>query len=200
MKSIKYRPILVVFFILFSSWLPLNAQEGQASLPADTWPQLKTLTGIKIAEEPSDMVQLIVLFDANCPHCAELWLHIYGKTSRYRHVISLWAPVVYMNKNSAGKAAGLLNANSSLALADNFENFDYSRRSGAAASAEVTSSIRLSLDRNTRTWEKIMAATPLLIYKTRDGQVRTQTGLPSKAVLDDLLDKLAPARLENFNR
>ena len=198
MNSSFMRSFFLYLAIAFS--LPARAQEGQTSLPSDTWPQLKTLTGIKVANKPTDIVQLIVLFDANCPHCAELWSHLYGKESRYQQVVSLWAPVAYVNKDSLGKAASLLNANSSQALANNFENFDYSRRSGAAKSVEITSSMRRSLDRNTSTWKKIMSATPLLIYKTRDGQVLVQVGLAPKIRLDELLEKLAPGALQNFTQ
>ena len=190
----------LIFFFLFLFCTSLRAEEGQSTLPADTWWQLNTLTGIQISKKPTDIVQLIVLFDANCPHCAKLWLYLYGKGSRYQQVVSLWVPVAYVNKDSIGKAASLLNSNSSQALANNFENFDYGHRSGAAIPAGVTSSMRLSLDRNNSTWEKIMAATPLLIYKTRDGQVMTQVGLPPQIRLNDLLEKLAPSSLQNFSQ
>lgn len=188
------------FCLLLMVSVTIHAQEGQNPLPPDTWPQLKTFTGIKIANKPGDMVQLVVLFDANCPHCAKLWSHIYGKDSRHQNITSLWAPVVYMKKDSAGKAAELLTANSRHALADNFEKFDFKERSGAAVPIDVSSNLRISLDRNTNTWQKLMAATPLLIYKTKEGTVLTQIGLPPEARLNAVLDSLAPNTLQGFGQ
>ena len=189
-----------ILFVLFLCCNYLKAEEGQSTLPASTWPQLNTLTGIKISKESTDIVQLIVLFDANCPHCAELWRYLYGNDSHYKSVVSLWVPVAYVNKDSIGKAASLINSNSSQALRNNFENFDYKQRSGAAVAIGVTSSMRLSLDRNMSTWEKIMAATPLLIYATKDGQVLTQVGLPPKNRLNQLLENLSPSTLQNYRQ
>ncbi|MBC7501653.1 MAG: hypothetical protein H7315_14345 [Herminiimonas sp.] len=198
MTSTMFKHLLCA--LLLFSCSAAFAQEGQIRLPADTWQQLKTLTGIKSSGKPEDLVQLIVLFDANCPHCASLWSQIYGKESRHRNLITLWAPVAYMGKDSPGKAVSLLRENSVQALATNFDNFDFGRRSGGAPVAEVTAAMRLSLERNSNTWRKLTAATPLLIYKTADGQVMAQVGLPPNARLDTLLHNLQGARLSNFGQ
>ncbi|RZI44336.1 hypothetical protein EGT07_02620 [Herbaspirillum sp. HC18] len=190
-----------VFFWLFMMlFLSAQAEEGQSKLPANMWPEFKTLTGIKVADESTALVQLIVLFDANCPHCAKLWSRLYGKESRHRGITSLWVPVAYMGNDSAGKAAQLLTSNSLASLAENFEKFDFDHRRGAAIPINVSHALKLSLDRNTRTWQKLMAATPLLIYRTKDGAVFTQIGLPPDPQLNELLDKLAPKALAGYTK
>lgn len=172
---------------------------GARELRSETWPQLLKLPGILVKSGPNDLIRLIVLFDPNCPPCAQLWQRLYRIDSRYKTLPSLWVPVAYMRDDSVGKAAYLLTTGTREALTQNFDGFDFKARVGRAPVINVTPSIHVAIERNKEWWQKIIPATPLILFREADGRAFYHAGTPSSVeAFDALLNRLAPVRLPNF--
>lgn len=178
---------------------PAQRLVGKALLPS-AWQDLKTLQGIEVKVRPSHLIQLIILFDPNCPACAELWQRLYGKDSKQQQITSLWIPVIYMHESSMGKAVHLLEQRSRQALAKNFDAFDEQARQGNAPIATVTPQMRKAIERNSRYWKKLYGATPLIVYRTPDQKTYVQIGLPSQEQFEALLKQLSPPKLDSFGK
>lgn len=190
----------ILFFLLQIIHYPSTANEGQKIISPEFWQQLKTLKGIKSDTSGENIIQIVIFFDANCPQCANLWSYLYGQRSENKKIISLWVPVAYIKKDSNNKAANIIRKNTTQALAYNFENYDFKKRSGAAIPVELDPSIQKTLKQNSSTWEKIMAATPLLIYKTKNEEIFVQTGLPSETKINEILKNLPPSTLNIYKQ
>lgn len=178
---------------------PQPKLSGIRELRPEIWPQLLKLPGIPVKSGPNDLTRLIVLFDPNCPPCAQLWQRLYRADSRYQTLPSLWVPVAYMRDDSLGKAAHLLTTGTREALAHNFDGFDFKARVGRAPVIDVTPSLRAAIERNKEWWQKIIPATPLILFREADGRAFYHAGAPSSSEnLEALLNRLAPVRLPDF--
>ena len=197
------RRLLVANICLMAACLGTSlghAAEGEKTLTEQRWNVLVQLAGIEVKERGGDVVQALVFFDPNCPVCARLWMAWYGPTGRGTGLVTRWIPVADMNERSRGRAASLLMANSSAALANNFIYFDHHSREGAAAPTAVTAAVLARMHANEAEWEAIAAATPLIVYRTRDGRVMAQIGMPSQQHMEVLLSSLRSPRLSVFGQ
>lgn len=174
------------------------ATEGQKPLSKEIWQRALLLAAVEVKSAKDDRPQAVVFFDPNCPHCAKLWARLYGEKSAYKNVATRWVPVAYMNAQSLGMAATLLSAPSHQTLAQNFERFDFVRRKGGAAEADVALDVRTQIQRAQGFWSQLGGATPLIVYVVKDGTVKAQLGLMPEAEFAEMVDSWAPARLAPF--
>ncbi|MEW6703868.1 MAG: hypothetical protein AB1430_03345 [Pseudomonadota bacterium] len=175
------------------------AAEGESTLTGQRWSGLTRLAGIEVKADGSGVVQVLVFFDPNCPVCARLWLAWNGPQGQARGLATRWIPVAYMNQRSRGRAAALLAENSAAALARNFVEFDHRAREGAAVPVVPTATMLAQLRANEAAWQAIAAATPLIVYRTRDGRINAQIGMPPPQRMQALLASVRAHRLEAFD-
>lgn len=162
------------------------------------WLAAQRLKGVRLTR-PGDQIQAIFFIDLNCPACAHLWR--WFNTPERRQWATLWIPVAYMNKTSAGRAAALLRApDPYAALAQNFgPGFDQGRRIGALAEADApTLDERSAIRANTRFWNGIFPSTPLTLYRNANGTYWQLLGLFPEPKMSAYFTQLAPARLESY--
>lgn len=175
---------------------PSAPPKGQELLPA-AWKDLQSLHGIEVKARATDITQLIVFFDPNCPFSAELWQRLYGDQSKHKDIASFWIPVAYMNASSQGKVASLLEQGSAQALAANFAAFDKAARQGRAEAIPVSPKMRQEIKRNNAYWSKLFGGTPLMI--ARLGQkTYLYTGLLEQDRFEALLNQLPPSTLGSY--
>jgi hypothetical protein len=77
------RSATSIFLFALFIHVASRANEAPTPLSNDTWQKLNSLIGVKVGNA-SNAVQLIVLFDANCPFSARLWSHLYVEGSPHR--------------------------------------------------------------------------------------------------------------------
>jgi hypothetical protein len=171
--------------------------EGASPINLKIWQDCQRLTGIRFMSAQSSL-QSIFFFDPNCPFCVKL----YQSAEQNSQTLSamLWVPVAYMHQSSLPRAVSLLrSANPQAALKQNFDKFDQPARQGAIAPAEqITPNERTIIQTNSKAWESIMGATPLWLYKTKQGEYWRQAGMPDAERLREIVQALAPAKLQEF--
>lgn len=159
------------------------------------WLASQRLKGVRLAR-PGDQIQAIFFIDLNCPACAHLWR--WFNTPERRQWATLWIPVAYMNKTSAGRAAALLHApDPYAALVQNFgPGFDQDSRIGALLEADAsTLDERSAIRANTGFWNGIFPSTPLTLYRNANGTYWQLLGLFPEPKMSAYFAQLAPARL-----
>lgn len=166
-----------------------GAQEGRKTLPAAQWQRLRALPGITVPARQRSGVHLVVFFDANCPACAHLWRELYGEYRGARDVGSHWVPVAYLSKDSLDRAATLLDRGTAEALHQNYRQFDAHRKQGGVPPTAPSAFVKAVVAGNRKAWEQLGPATPLIVLRTRDGQVQAQVGVPPSPQLDALLQQ-----------
>lgn len=177
---------------------PILTSVGEAD-----WKAAFALRGIDVKRHPSDVTQMVVFFDANCPFSARLWSAMYGPRAdeRLKQLASRWIPVAYMGPTSNAKGAYLLRRNSFAALAGNFDHFDYKNRTGSAPEDTSTQpAVSRQLRQNLATLTRLSPGTPTIVFRAADGTRYVRKGLPSAADLEVILAHIAPAQLPKFNR
>lgn len=178
---------------------PSAKMHGQRDRAA--WNAAQRLRGVRLAK-PDEQIQVIFFVDLNCPACANLWR--WFDTPERRRWATLWIPIAYMNKTSAGRAAALLRAaDPYAALAQNYgAGFDHDARIGVLPEA-ITPALQeqSSIRNNTRHWKNaLFALTPLMLYRNADGTYWQLLGLLPEPGMSGYFSKLAPARLATFTR
>lgn len=171
--------------------------QGPKPLSPDAFDYLSKLKGIKVNSQPSDLTQMVVFFDPNCPASRDLWRDLYGPGSRHREVASKWLPVSYMDKTSSQRIETLMRQRTSEALGQNFQNFDRKKRQGGAPASPVSPEVAEAIRNNEIAWKKLYPATPLIAFRTREGDFY-QIGHIEGVVFDDLVESLAPSRLAPY--
>ena len=92
-------------------------------LPASAWTALEASPAIPVGRATGQPAKVYVIFDANCPYCADLYRWLQGDA--FRGVSMRWAPVAFMKQDSAAIADVILAANDpSKALDDYFRTND----------------------------------------------------------------------------
>jgi protein-disulfide isomerase len=174
------------------------AAEGEKQLPAAAWQQLLLLPAIEVNAAKGDRTQAIVFFDPNCPVCANLWSRLYGDKSVYKSLSTRWVPVAYFSATSRAKAAAVLASGSAQLLAKNFNEFDFNGNHGGASAPAASAGMHARLRQGQRQWEQLGGATPLIVYQTKDGVVRSQMGLMPETKFAEMIDSLPEAHLAKF--
>lgn len=163
-----------------------------------TWLAANRLAAARRAK-PGELIQAIFFIDLNCPACALFWS--WFDTLERRNIASLWIPVAYMNKTSQDRAISLLRAAEPyVALAQNYQNFDYENRLGNLPEASSSSLQEQSgIRRNTRFWNgSLFGTTPLTLYRKNDGTYWQLLGLLPEPEMSTIFSRLAPSRLDVF--
>lgn len=139
-----------------------------------------------IAEGARHPKRIVYSFlDPDCPYCHMLWEKsqaYYGEGVQVRYIL-----VAILGKSSLGKAAAILAArNPRQALHKNESGF--SHHSGAITPLKkVPDKLRAEIAENNALMQRFgFNGTPGMVWKTEDGAVKTQEGLPLKGDLDNI--------------
>lgn len=137
---------------------------------------------------------VFVFFDPNCPYCAKLWqAKINNQT--FREIPAVWIPVTYLGDSALGKGAALLRTGSPSSLEQNFTKFDYEKRQGGIDSVVATDKEKRELGQAKAVWMDLGAATPLIVYRHKNGKISSMLGLPSDEKLSEISNQFAPSFL-----
>jgi thiol:disulfide interchange protein DsbG len=133
------------------------------------------------AGAPMSARVLYVFFDAQCPHCAALWLASKPLKSQARFV---WIPVGLLNGNSTTQGAALLAAPDGAAAMDGHEQSMAAGRGGIIATGDVDAQ-KAAIAKNTELFNQYgFASVPTIVGKhAQTGNVVVQEGsMPTQAL------------------
>ena len=122
---------------------------------------------------------LYVFFDANCFYCHLTWKAVQPYEKAGLQV--RWVPVAYQQPSSVGRAAAIMQAKDRVAaLHLNETRYDASKFDGGIdAAANVPKKLATQFEVNTRLMHAFGApGTPLVVWKSSDGNVRYKVGVP----------------------
>lgn len=150
--------------------------ERYAPLPSfnDAWEALGKATWIGDGSEAAKRI-VYVFSDPNCPYCHQFWeaaRPYVGEHAQLRHIL-----VGILRPSSLGKSARLLMSdNPEVALREHEENYD---NGGVTPLESVPADIQRALHENRQLMESIGSqATPTILFKDRNGEVRRLMGMP----------------------
>ena len=155
-------------------------------LPASAWAVLEASPASPVGLAPGQPAKVYVIFDANCPYCADLYWRLQGDA--FRSIGMRWAPVAFMKQDSAAIADVLLAANDpSKALDDYFRTNDLNSDKGHELPSFVMQARHAQdytgLMRHLGEWG---GYAPMIIIRTPAGevlQVRHDQGEPLRLAL-----------------
>jgi thiol:disulfide interchange protein DsbG len=108
---------------------------------------------------------VLVFFDPQCPHCAELWKASLPLLSRIRMV---WMPVAFIRNTSAPQGALLLAAADPLATMNQHEALLAAGQGGLAVPAAVRADLIEQVRANTALFGSLGAdSVPFILYRNR---------------------------------
>jgi thiol:disulfide interchange protein DsbG len=120
---------------------------------------------------------IYVIMDPNCIFCHMLWIAL--KPYEAAGLQVRWIPVGFLQQDSPGKAAALLNGGEAV-LTRMQEGFDERLESAGGSGINVTPDLKARLDANLALMrEAQMQGTPGIFYKDSAGHVRYQDGMPT---------------------
>jgi thiol:disulfide interchange protein DsbG len=134
-----------------------------------------------------------VFFDAQCPHCAALWVAAKPLKSQAKFV---WIPVGILNAASTSQGATLLAAADPVAAMDEHEASLQARRGGISAASNIDAQ-KAAVEKNTALMTRLgFTSIPTVVgTHAQTGALVTQEGSSSTAVLATLLGLQVPAGL-----
>lgn len=130
---------------------------------------------------------LYVFFDANCFYCHLTWKALQPYQAAGLQV--RWIPVAYQQPSSVGRAAAIMQApDRAAAMRLNETGYDASRYDGGITpSNDVSNHLRAQLEANTALMRAFGApGTPLVVWKTANGAVRYNIGVPRLSELPSI--------------
>ena len=132
-----------------------------------------------------------VFFDAQCPHCGELWEAAKPLKSQARFV---WIPVGLLNPSSTSQGAALLAANDPVAAMDAHEASLLARQGGMTATGE-SDALKAAIGKNTELFSRFgFTSIPAIVaLNAQSGALVTQEGAMPTAALAALLGLQLPA-------
>jgi thiol:disulfide interchange protein DsbG len=108
---------------------------------------------------------IYVLFDPQCPHCAELWTASQPLIGKLKMV---WMPVAFLHHSSAPQGALLLSASNPAATMSEHEALLSSRKGGLPVPAEVDAGLIAKVKANTELLQKLgVDSVPFIVYRNR---------------------------------
>ncbi len=138
-----------------------------------------------------------VFFDAQCPHCSELWRNAKPLKSQAKFV---WIPVGLLNAASTAQGATLLASKNAVALMDEHEASMLAKRGGISGASDIDAQ-KEAVAKNTRLLNRFgFASIPTIVgTHAETGALVTQAGALSTTALASLLglqppSDVAPAR------
>jgi thiol:disulfide interchange protein DsbG len=121
-----------------------------------------------------------VFFDAQCPHCATLWVAARPLEKNMRMV---WIPVRLLGPSSLAMGAAILGAPNPAAAMDEHERIRAKGGRGIDGNKAVAGDAD-KVQANTALFARLgQAGVPVTFYRDRDGQVRTFEGATDTASL-----------------
>ncbi len=134
-----------------------------------------------------------VFFDAQCPHCAALWVAAKPLKSQAKFV---WIPVGILNAASTSQGATLLAAADPVAAMDEHEASLQARRGGIGAASNIDAQ-KVAVEKNTALLTRLgFTSIPTIVgTHAQTGALVTQEGSSSTATLATLLGLQVPAGL-----
>jgi thiol:disulfide interchange protein DsbG len=134
----------------------LDARQAYAAAQAGTG----FAVGALMAVDP-----VLVFFDPQCPHCAELWKSSQPLLGKIRMV---WMPVGFLRPVSAPQGALLLAAPDPAAAMTAHEALLASRQGGLAVPEQVDAALVAKVRANTELFGKLGAdSVPFILYRNR---------------------------------
>lgn len=139
-----------------------------------------------IADGAKNAPRVIYTFtDPNCPYCNKFWKDarpwVKAGKVQVRHVI-----VAILGPTSPGKAAALLSAQDPQAALTQHEQQHGS--GGIKPLAQVLPKVRAQLDANQMLMQQLgFSATPTILYRDGDGNLKNMQGAPSTEMLGRIL-------------
>jgi thiol:disulfide interchange protein DsbG len=134
----------------------VDAQKAYAAAQAGTG----FAVGPLMAADP-----VLVFFDPQCPHCAELWKASQPLLGKVRMV---WMPVAFIRAVSAPQGALLLAAKDPVATMNEHEALLANRQGGLPVPAQVNDELVAKVKANTELLGQIGAdSVPFILYRNR---------------------------------
>jgi thiol:disulfide interchange protein DsbG len=132
-----------------------------------------------------------VFFDAQCPHCSELWRNARPLKSQAKFV---WIPVGLLNAASTAQGATLLASKDAAALMDEHEASMLAKRGGISGGSDIDAQ-KDQVAKNTQLLNRFgFASIPTIVgTHAETGALVTSEGALSTAALASLLGLQAPA-------
>ena len=132
-----------------------------------------------------------VFFDAQCPHCSDLWRNAKPLKSQAKFV---WIPVGLLNAASTAQGATLLASKNAVALMDEHEASMLAKRGGISGGSDIDAQ-KEQVAKNTQLLNRFgFASIPTIVgTHAETGALVTKEGALSTAALAALLGLLPPA-------
>ena len=132
-----------------------------------------------------------MFFDAQCPHCSELWRNAKPLKSQATFV---WIPVGLLNAASTAQGATLLASKNAVALMDEHEASMLDKRGGISGGSDIDAQ-KEAVAKNTQLLNRFgFASIPTIVgTHAETGALVTQEGALSTAALASLLGLQPPA-------
>lgn len=179
---------------------PAQAKLLSSPVSETQWQWLRQLKGI--ATKPGMTTPMLyVFFDPDCPWSRTLWIDTRLPDGRsFNTVPAVWIPVPYFSKDSPGKAAALLRADDVESLSHNFgAGYNVATRSGGIAPVTPNDAEIKALSQSKGVWLDLGGATPLLVWRSRDGKALKHIGSPRNPEdLQRIVESVAPSQLDNY--
>jgi len=141
-------------------------------------------TGFSVGSSVSART-VYVFFDAQCPHCSELWRNAKPLKSQARFV---WIPVGLLNAASTAQGATLLASKDAVALMDEHEASMLNKRGGISGGSDIDVQ-KDQVAKNTQLLNRFgFASIPtIVVTHAETGALVTKEGSLSTAALASLL-------------
>lgn len=140
-------------------------------IPIQIWLRIQQAEGIVMGGKKGDSPNIQVIFDANCPWCARLFVKMQNE---HPDVAIRWVPIAYFESNSAAIAASILASRDPVkSLSVNFDNYDFKKERGGYPVPLATLDVHLpkpNLELKNE-WTELGGYTPMIIYLDKKERV-----------------------------
>ena len=160
-----------------------------ASAPVSVAAIAAEATGFTVGSAMSART-VYVFFDAQCPHCSELWRNAKPLKSQAKFV---WIPVGLLNAASTAQGATLLASKDAVALMDEHEASMLAKRGGISGGSDIDAQ-KDQVAKNTQLLNRFgFASIPTIVgTHAETGALVTNEGALPTAALASLLGLQAP--------
>lgn len=180
MKKTTLLATLIVAAALAACGKEEAPASGSSSAPAAQTSQPVTLEAIESGAQgftvgsPMSARTVYVFFDAQCPHCGQLWYSAKPLKSQAKFV---WLPIRLLNDSSETQAAAILASKDPVAAMDAHEASMMDRKGGIQPEGDLSAQ-RAIVKKNTELFNKFgFSSVPSLVTKNaQTGAVVTHEG------------------------
>jgi thiol:disulfide interchange protein DsbG len=142
------------------------------STPAAAAPQAVSIEAIEsdaqgfMVGSPMSARSVYVFFDAQCPHCGQLWYSAKPLKSQAKFV---WLPIRLLNDSSATQAAAILASKDPVAAMDEHETSMMDHKGGIKAEGDVAAQLAV-VKKNTELFNKFgFNSVPAIVTRNAQG-------------------------------